>query len=170
MTSRITPPPPPSPIHLLTRSIRPVLTTGSLMMAGLLFAGGCQKGFVEMGKPLTIRVSVDRTEGQVGQELTFVVEATGTQLQQVSIQFGDGGGESLSATGADTAAMMLTHTYGGAGTFQVTASAACRSLANPRRTTSKCGFWKSLEATPSCTTAGWASPRIFLTALVPNGP
>jgi hypothetical protein len=92
-------------------------------MAGLFFAGGCQKGFVEMGKPLAIRVTVDRAEGQVGQELTFVVEATGTQLQQVSIQFGDGGEESLSATGADSATMTVTHSYGSAGTFQVTATA-----------------------------------------------
>ena len=104
--------------------------SASLLLAGVclsaasaLLTSGCQGGFVEFGKPLGIQVTVDRAESSVGQELTFQVEATGTQLDQVSIQFGDGEGESLSAMGADTATMQVTHAYLQAGTFQVTATA-----------------------------------------------
>jgi len=78
---------------------------------------------VDIGKPLEIQVTVDRAESRVGQEMSFLVEATGTQLEQVSIQFGNGEGDTLSAMGADTATMRATHAYLQAGTFQVTATA-----------------------------------------------
>jgi hypothetical protein len=84
----------------------------------------CSSSSVEIGNPLTIELTVDRSTGVAGTDsFTFRYEATGKDLMGVVLAFGDGQADSLAARGATSAGATRTHVYDIPGSYAAFARA-----------------------------------------------
>ena len=95
-----------------------------LFLVGALLAGGmgCSSSSTDVGEPLSITLTVDRTTGLAAVDtFSFHYEATGTDILGVVLEFGDGQEDSLSALGAARAGATRNHVYGSAGVFSASA-------------------------------------------------
>jgi len=84
-----------------------------------LVAWGCSDITVTGAKPLTFTLDADRTSAPTGVEIEFRFEATGSYLNGVILQYGDGAGDSIPMNGAQTASGHRRHAYDAAGQYQV---------------------------------------------------
>lgn len=92
------------------------------MAAAALAVAACESS-TEETRPLTVQVTVNNASPRAGEAVTFRVEATGTRLAGISIEYGDGATDSQDTFGARTAGANFTHAYAQPGTFAVTAAA-----------------------------------------------
>jgi hypothetical protein len=88
------------------------------LSAGLVV--GCLDDSITGSRPLTFQLTSDLTEAIVGQTITFNYETTGTAIQGIILEYGDGvvdtsfvGGSAVQASG------YLEHAYDVIGTFVV---------------------------------------------------
>jgi len=85
----------------------------------MLCVGACSDVTFEGGGPVTIQLSADRTSVPAGGSVTFTFEATGTYLNGVVVDYGDGVVDSVSTLGAQTAAGSVSHSFGLPGSYTV---------------------------------------------------
>lgn len=84
----------------------------------------CSSSSVEIGKPLAIELTVDRSIGVAAADtFTFRYEATGQNLLGVVLAFGDGQADSVAAQGATSAGAIRSHVYEFPGTYAAYARA-----------------------------------------------
>ena len=101
--------------------------TGFLRLFCFLSLGAafaCSPAGTETGEPLSVELTVDRTSGEVGVDaFTFHLDATGRNLSSVVLEFGDGEGDSLAASGSTSAGMTRSHVYEAPGSYSAVARA-----------------------------------------------
>ena len=114
--------------HLLTSSMGNRRFAGPPWPLGLvllfLFLGplSCSTSTADVGKALSIELSVDRTSGVAGVDVfTFRYEASGQDLLGVVLEFGDGQADSLATLGSTTAGATRPHTYVDPGSYSAIA-------------------------------------------------
>jgi hypothetical protein len=96
----------------------------SLAAMSLLGALGCSDTTVDIGNPLSISLTVDRTSGVAGVDtFTFQYSARGTGLLGVVLEFGDGQADSLATLGASEAGATRKHVYAEPGSYAASARA-----------------------------------------------
>jgi hypothetical protein len=101
-----------------------LVATAVLAGAALTAAAGCSRTTTDVGEPLSITLTVDRTSGRAGVDaFTYHYEAAGTDLLGVVLDFGDGQVDSLAAQGAARAAATRSHVYASPGTYSAHARA-----------------------------------------------
>ncbi|MGH7553352.1 MAG: hypothetical protein ACREMQ_10055 [Longimicrobiales bacterium] len=83
-----------------------------------VLAIGCDS-FDPVARPLTVAISAPKNNLAVNEIVSFRLEATGTSLNEVSVDFGDGTNESRGTAGAQTASANFPHQFSAAGTFHV---------------------------------------------------
>ena len=94
-----------------------------MILAGITAAWGCLDDSITGERPLTIELSLSPTTASVAETVTASFSATGSGLQGVILDWGDGVVDSLALSGRVVeAASDLDHVYGTAGSFQVTAT------------------------------------------------
>jgi PKD repeat protein len=90
----------------------------SLALVLLLAAAGCLDDDITGTRPLTLQVEASATTVSVGEEIQFTVTATGTQLRQLTFDFGDGSTpEERTYPGAVMLTDIAVHSYETAGTY-----------------------------------------------------
>jgi len=93
--------------------------TPTLFVALLLAASGCLDDNITGTRPLTFSFSASPTTTSVGQTITFSYEGTGTLIQGVIVEYGDGAIDSVFTPGTVVeVAGVLDHKYETTGTFQ----------------------------------------------------
>lgn len=98
----------------------------SLATAGLaagFIAVGCWTEATSPERPLTVRLSADKTTARIAEEIAFQVEANGSALAGIAVDYGDGQADSLVASGAQRATMRTRHVYSDTGSYLVRATA-----------------------------------------------
>ncbi len=104
--------------------VKDSLPAPGLVLMALVGALACSGGSVEVGNPLTISLTVDRTVGTAAVDtFTFQYQATGTNLLGVVLEFGDGQADSLAGQGASSAGARRKHVYAEEGTYRAVARA-----------------------------------------------
>ena len=94
----------------------------ALAVPVLFAASACSSTSTDVGGPLSIMLTVDRTSGRAGVDaFSFHYEATGTDLLGVVLEFGDGQVDSLAAFGAARAGATREHVYASPGTYLASA-------------------------------------------------
>jgi len=101
---------------------RSSLAAGAVAMAFLIWLTACEVGILDESRPLAVEIELLAGNLEVGQELSFQAEATGSQLGLLVIRFGDGAADSLAGRGAQTMRHRVEHTYGEPGTYRVQAT------------------------------------------------
>ena len=92
-----------------------------ILGAALLAAASC--GDISLDPlPFAVTMTATPTTAAIGQTVTFVVNAQGSALQQVGIDFDDGNTDGVISGGARTARVTFTHTYAAAGTYDAIAT------------------------------------------------
>ena len=86
-------------------------------MFAMVVVGACSDVTFEGGGPVSITLISDRTTAKTGQNITFDFDATGSILDGVIIEYGDGVDDTIYTSGAMTAHGQFLHPYGSAGTF-----------------------------------------------------
>lgn len=103
----------------MTRRLR-----ASLILAAVAVGAGCLDDSITGTRPLAVELSVSPTSAAVGETVTASFNATGTGLQGVILDWGDGMLDSLALSGlAVEAGQDLTHSYTVAGAYMVSARA-----------------------------------------------
>lgn len=94
---------------------RATILVAIVAATGVLTA--CADSLVEGGLPLTVSIVADRSSAAVGQTVVYTVEASGTNLVGLTIDYGDGVADSVPTSGAVTAGITREHAYAEGGTF-----------------------------------------------------
>jgi hypothetical protein len=97
-----------------------VVWTAAIAMVA---AGACSEVSFEGGGPVSITLISDRTTATTGQNIAFDVEARGSILDGVIIDFGDGVADTMYTSGAMGAHGQFLHAYESAGTFAAVGTA-----------------------------------------------
>ena len=93
--------------------------TPTLFVALLLAVSGCLDDNITGTRPLTFSFSASPTTASVGQTITFSYEGTGTFIQGVIVEYGDGAIDSVFTPGSVVeVGGVLDHKYEATGTFQ----------------------------------------------------
>ncbi|NJD19978.1 MAG: hypothetical protein FIA95_11950 [Gemmatimonadetes bacterium] len=92
----------------------------AVALAAVLAA--CSDVTFEGGGPLTIKLIADRTTASVGQNVTFDFDATGSILDGVVVDYGDGVADTMYTSGAMSAHGQFLHAYSAAGTYNAVAT------------------------------------------------
>jgi hypothetical protein len=96
----------------------------SLVLAAVVTGWGCLDDSITGERPLTIQLTVTPATANVNDPVTAQFSATGSGLQGVIVDWGDGVVDSLVLTGRVVeAASDLDHMYTASGSFTVTATA-----------------------------------------------
>lgn len=96
----------------------------ALAVSVVMAASACARTSTDVGEPLSITLTVDRTSGRAGLDtFSFHYEVAGTDLLGVVLDFGDGQVDSLAAMGAARAAATREHVYASPGTYSASAKA-----------------------------------------------
>lgn len=82
----------------------------------------CQSSAIEP-LPLTVHVDLSRTTASPGDTVLAITTAQGGTLLGITIDFGDGSGESFGTAGARTAKVTFKHAYKTSGTYTVNVTA-----------------------------------------------
>ena len=94
-------------------------STLPLFIALLLAVSGCLDDSITGTRPLTFSFSASPTTTSVGQTITFSYEGTGTLIQGVIVDYGDGVIDSVFTPGSVVEVSgALDHEYEATGTFQ----------------------------------------------------
>ena len=94
-------------------------STPTLFIALLIAVSGCLDDSITGTRPLTFSFSADPTTASVGQTITFSYEGTGTFIQGVIVEYGDGAIDSVFTPGSVVeVGGVLDHEYETTGTFQ----------------------------------------------------
>jgi hypothetical protein len=83
-----------------------------------VLAIGCDP-FDPVARQLTVAITAPKNELVVDETVSFRLEATGSSLNEVSVDFGDGTNEARGTAGAQTASANFPHQFSTAGTFHV---------------------------------------------------
>jgi hypothetical protein len=103
----------------MTRRLR-----ASLILAAVALGAGCLDDSITGTRPLDVRVTVSPASAAVGETVTASFDATGTGLQGVILDWGDGVLDSLVLSGfAVEAGQDLDHAYSTAGSYTIAARA-----------------------------------------------
>jgi hypothetical protein len=102
------------------RRVRPGVLA-LLLLVGLFGTGCLEQGFVSVGGPLSLSLSVDQAEVSEGTAHVFRVEARGQQLLGLILDYGDGQVDSVATAGAQSATHVEVHQFGAPGTYRVRA-------------------------------------------------
>lgn len=95
----------------------------ALLLLAAVSPAACLDADVTGTRPLSFTMSASDTTTMVGTEVTFGFAATGTALQLVWFEFGDGGGDTLLLGGSVVEASgNFMHTYTATGSFVVSGS------------------------------------------------
>ena len=86
-------------------------------------AGACSDVSFEGGGPVLVTLISDRTTATTGQNIAFDVEARGSILDGVIIDYGDGVADTMYTLGAMRASRQFLHAYESAGTFAAVGTA-----------------------------------------------
>jgi len=130
MTSRVPAIPPavlrrlhPNELKTMMHSKIPAYRSVAALAAAILAAAaGCSSASTDVGEPLSITLSVDRSSGAAAVDVfSFHYEATGTDLLGIVLEFGDGQADSLAAQGAARASATRSHVYETPGTYSASA-------------------------------------------------
>ncbi|HIF23713.1 MAG TPA: hypothetical protein EYQ27_17825 [Gemmatimonadetes bacterium] len=93
----------------------PALALTALMIVG----SACLDDSITGTRTLTFSLSADPTSTTVGQTVTFNYEGTGTRIQGVVVDYGDGSVDSVFTPGTVVEVEgSFVHEYGTSGTFQ----------------------------------------------------
>ena len=93
----------------------PALALTALMIVG----SACLDDSITGTRTLTFSLSADPTSTTVGQTVTFRYEGTGTRIQGVVVDYGDGSVDSVFTPGTVVeVGGDFVHEYGASGTFQ----------------------------------------------------
>ena len=93
----------------------PALALTALMIVG----SACLDDSITGTRTLTFSLSADPTSTTVGQTVTFRYEGTGTRIQGVVVDYGDGSVDSVFTPGTVVELEgNFVHEYGASGTFQ----------------------------------------------------
>jgi plastocyanin len=95
-----------------------ILATGLATAAG---GEACQSAVETL--PLDVHVDLSRTSASPGDTVSAVTTAQGATLLGITIDFGDGAGDSYGTSGARTAKVTFKHAYKAPGTYTVSAVA-----------------------------------------------
>lgn len=78
---------------------------------------GC--GITDVGKPLSVAFTADRTAASVGDTISFEISGTGSFMSGLTIDFGEEGADDhqFEPGGSQTAKTSARHAYASAGTF-----------------------------------------------------
>ena len=103
----------------MTRKIR-----ASLILAAVAVGAGCLDDSITGTRPLDVEVSVSPSSALVGETVQATFLATGTGLQGVILDWGDGVVDSLALSGtAVQAGRDLDHAYSAVGSYTISARA-----------------------------------------------
>ena len=75
-------------------------STPTLFIALLIAVSGCLDDSITGTRPLTFSFSASPTTASVGQTITFSYEGTGTLIQGVIVEYGDGAIDSVFTPGS----------------------------------------------------------------------
>ncbi len=89
----------------------------------LVVMGACREVTFEGGAPVSITLTSDRTTAKIGQDIIFDFDATGSILDGVTLEYGDGVADTVYASGAMTAHGQFLYAYASAGTFTAVGTA-----------------------------------------------
>ncbi len=104
-----------TPRERCMKAIWPALALTALMIVG----SACLDDSITGTRTLTFSLSADPTSTTVGQTVTFRYEGTGTRIQGVVVDYGDGSVDSVFTPGTVVEVEgSLVHEYGTSGTFQ----------------------------------------------------
>lgn len=92
--------------------------TAAVVIAALA-AWACSDIKITGGQPLSFTLDADRTSAPTGVEIEFQFRATGTYLNGVILEYGDGAVDSIVMNGAQSASGRRKHAYDVAGPYQV---------------------------------------------------
>lgn len=96
----------------------------SMILAAVAVGAGCLDDSITGTRPLDIEVSVTPATATVGQTVQATFLATGTGLQGVILDWGDGVVDSLTLSGtAVQAGRDLDHAYSAVGSYTISARA-----------------------------------------------
>jgi PKD repeat protein len=94
--------------------------TGTAAVVLAAFAAwGCSDIKVSGPQPLSFTLSADPMSAPTGVEIEFHFEATGTYLNGVILEYGDGKSDSIPMNGAQSASGRRKHAYDVAGDYTV---------------------------------------------------
>lgn len=94
-------------------------STPTLFIALLIAISGCLDDSITGIRPLTFSFYADPITASVGQTITFSYEGTGTLIQGVIVEYGDGAIDSVFTPGSVVEVSgVLDHEYETTGTFQ----------------------------------------------------
>lgn len=95
--------------------VRALIFTIVTFAAGV--AGGC--GLTDVGKPLSVQLTVNPATASVGDTLSFQISGTGSFLSLLVIDFGEAGADDFEAgAGGQSSSRSTGHAYESAGTFR----------------------------------------------------
>ncbi len=89
----------------------------------LLLPACLDGGFVSLGGPLRLTLTVDQPTVDLGRSHVFRLEAQGQQLLGLILEYGDGHSDSIPTAGAQTASHAQAHIFEEPGTYLVRARA-----------------------------------------------
>jgi hypothetical protein len=90
----------------------------AVVMAALV-AWGCSNIEITGSQPLSFTLDADMTSAPTGVEIEFHFEATGTYLNGVILEYGDGAKDSIPMSGAQSASGRRKHAYDAVGDYTV---------------------------------------------------
>ncbi len=103
----------------MTRKLR-----ASLILAAVAVGAGCLDDSITGTRPLDVSVTVTPASAAVGETVTASFNATGTGLQGVILDWGDGALDSLVLSGiAVEAGQDIEHAYSAVGSYTISARA-----------------------------------------------
>jgi len=89
------------------------------VVLAVLAAWGCSNIKITGARPLSFTLDADRTSAPTGVEIEFHFEATGTYINGVILDYGDGISDSIPMSGAQSASGRRKHAYVVAGDYTV---------------------------------------------------
>jgi hypothetical protein len=93
------------------------LRAGAFILGAALAA--CSEVTFSGGEPVSLEIAVDKATAAIGEDVAVSVDARGTSLNGVVVEYGDGVADSLSAFGAVSAQTTFVHRYQEVGTYVV---------------------------------------------------
>jgi hypothetical protein len=102
---------------------RPAAFIATMSVLAVLLVSACSSYTTEVpNRPLTVDLTAARTSAGVGDTILFRVDATGTRLLGIILNYGDGRADSIPTENAQTATANIPYAYTATGTFTVVAT------------------------------------------------
>lgn len=91
-----------------------------LVLAAALAA--CTEVTYDEDADVRVELTASPTTARTGQSITFTLEAEGSVLDYIAVQYGDGGTDTIQTSNAQTAYGTFVHAYATVGTFRAVGS------------------------------------------------